>query len=87
MENDIPVFRTSDVNLAAALLCLQHDVIGIDTEDANRVVFYFKYDLDLKTHVDGYWNDTLRVSPKTYMSCRKDLITRMTKSEVYKKEE
>lgn len=82
MDNEKTFLKTSDINLAAALLCCNHDVSGIDPVDPGRVIFFFDKDDSLSKDVDAYWGNTLRVSPKDYMYYRKELLTRINKTDV-----
>lgn len=82
MENEKLFLRTSDINLAAALLCMGHDVTGIDPSNFGRVAFFFEKTQELDDKVDAYWRDDLRVSPKLYMYHRKELLTRISRNDI-----
>ena len=40
--NQLEVVKTSDFTLAATLLCLGFDILGIDKTNLKRVIFYNK---------------------------------------------
>jgi hypothetical protein len=82
MDNEKSFFKTSDLNLAAALLSCGHDVVGINPTDSNRVVFFFDDTKELRATYDSYWNNGLRISPKDYMYNRKELLTRVNRSDI-----
>lgn len=81
MENFRTFLKTSDLNLAAALLCCNHNVVGINPVSPSKVEFYFDKSEELQKDYDAYWNNTLRVSPKDYSYYRKELLTRINKNE------
>lgn len=82
MENEKLFLRTSDINLAAALLCLGYDVTGIDPSNFGRVAFFFEKTKELDDAVSLYWRDELKVSPKIYMYHRKELLTRISRNDI-----
>lgn len=77
------VYQTSDINIAATLLSLNLDVIGIDPSNPDRVVFYFDENSDngVAALVSKYWRGDLSVEPKSFMNCRRDLISRIKEAE------
>ena len=82
MDSEKSFLRTSDINLAAALLCSGHDVTGINPTDPNRVTFFFEETPELRKNYEAYWNNSLRVSPKDYVYSRKELLTRVNRNDI-----
>lgn len=75
-------YQTTDINIAAVLLTLGKDVAGINPMDPNRVIFYFdsgRYP-KLQILINDYWANRLLVSPKDFISNRRELLTRVHES-------
>jgi len=77
MTEDLSLTKTSDINLAAALLCLGYDVKGIDNRNPSRVYFFFFESPELAAAIDDYWRGDLRVDPKELANSRRELLTRI----------
>jgi len=82
MENEIQFLKTSDINLAAALLSIGYDVDGIDPSNPGKVAFFFKNSVELQQDVDKYWSDNVLVNPKLYMYHRKELLNRINRNDI-----
>ena len=77
MENKLPIIKTSDINLASALLCLGYDVTGIDNVNPKKVSFIFMDSPQLATDMSNYWSGNVRVDPKELSNYRRELLTRV----------
>ncbi len=71
-------YDTSDMALAAALLCGGCKLEALDRSNSRRVLFVFERTGDLEEMLDDYWQDSAVVNPRTYF----DSI-RMLKSRLY----
>lgn len=69
-------YSTTSLPLAAAL-ALFFPVEGIDRTNPDRVAFIFKRDPQLDLTIEGFWKNTLRVSPQAYFMQIKLLKTRL----------
>ncbi|MGA3150530.1 MAG: DUF5659 domain-containing protein [Candidatus Saccharimonadales bacterium] len=70
-------FRTFDLALSSALVTEGFLVIGIEKSSAGKATFLFETTPALKTAVDNYWSDKLKVNPKAYFDAMKHLKTRI----------
>lgn len=75
--NDKLLIKISDLNLASTLLCLGHDVLGIDNTNPKRVFFYFDQNDKVVSSVKDYWGDGIRVNPKVLANYRRELLSRI----------
>lgn len=76
-KDTIELLKTNDLSLAAALLCMGFDIIGIDKQDSKKQYFYFKRTPEIDSYVDSYWKDELTVKAKSYSLSRRDIINRI----------
>jgi hypothetical protein len=81
-------YQTSDINLASALLSVGFGVKGINSLNPTRVIFFFDEEEQpgLESAIDDYWRGSLKVDPKYFMNCRRDLLTRIKEEGNYFKE-
>jgi hypothetical protein len=81
-------YQTSDINLASALLSVGFGVKGINNINPSRVVFFFDEEEQpgIESAIDSYWQGGLKVDPKFFMNCRRDLLTRIKEESSYFKE-
>ena len=70
-------YSTSDLALAASILCLDYKLETLDRKDSRRAVFIFNRDEALNNVLDAYWGDNLAVNPRTYFDALKSLKTRL----------
>lgn len=70
-------YSTSDLSLAATLLCLGYKLEALDRHDSRRAVFIFNRDKALDNFLEAYWGDNLTVNPRTYFDALKSLKTRL----------
>ena len=75
--DEIQVMKTSDFTLASSLLCVGHDIIGIDKTNRKRVVFIFKRTSDLEVHMKDYFERRLRVEPVGFVQTQRELRGRI----------
>lgn len=71
--NEIEVIKTSDFTLAATLLCMGHDVDGIDKENMKRVIFYFKKTPTIDANVAKYFRNELLVNPLDFARAQREI--------------
>lgn len=75
----IEFFTTTDLALAASLLCTGYDC-NIDARDQVRAKFLFKNNRELEETVRKYWANELRVSPKEFSNSQRELKARIRES-------
>lgn len=76
-SDDIQVIKTSDFTLASTLLCLGHDIIGIDKTDKRRVVFYYRHTSDLEVLVQQFRLNQVKVNPKEFAFAQREIKARI----------
>lgn len=76
IEN-MTVFRTSDLALAAALSVLGFAIKDIEKVQISRAVFIFSDSTDCRKMVDLYWRGELSVNPQSYFNELKSLKSRI----------
>ena len=71
-------YSTSDIQVAATLIAMGHELV--DTTRSQRqlgmsakAVFHFNDSEDLRKHLFGYTNNTLKVSPRDLFARFKEL--------------
>ncbi len=79
--NENKLFQTSDLILATTLYALGFSIDHLNKENPTRVVFNFVKSDELDSTVHDFWADLIKINPKTFASCQKDL-----KSRIYSKE-
>ena len=62
------LFSTSDLGLVSCLLTLKCPLYKIDKSSPHKVQFFFKRIGELDKAVEGYWNNTLKVSPLEFFN-------------------
>lgn len=75
----IEYYETSDLSLATTL-SLNHTIVEVRREYPNskKAVFIFEDSDDLRDMADGFWKETLQVSPLKYFN-----QLRMVKARLY----
>lgn len=73
-ENDL--FRTTDLSLAAAI-SMGLPLEAMDRSKPEKVIFYFKREKNLDEVVQGFWDKTLKIEPRTYYEAIKALKYRI----------
>ncbi len=71
--NELEVIKTSVFTLAATLLCLGHDVDGIDKENIKRVIFYFKKTPLIDSNVRKYFANDILVNPLDFARAQREI--------------
>lgn len=77
---DLPLIRTSDIELASTLLCCGYNVDGIDNTNPRKIFFLFKRTEKIEQLVDLYWRGELKVEPKEFASSRREIMARIHES-------
>lgn len=75
-------FETSDLPLATTLTALGFPLQELDASDPIRVIFKFFQDENLKNTVSAFWQNELRVEPKTFSNAQRELKARI-RSQIY----
>lgn len=89
MSDEIDYFKTTDLNLAATLHAINFPIDGIWAKNALKksYEFYFKKTPELEEQVIAYWNNTLRVSPLSVFSSRRELLAGLKAKQQYEQED
>lgn len=74
--NKSEYFETSEMALASALLCLGHKLDFIEKRDP-KSIFTFQRDEFLDKTIQGFWAGELRVEPKSYFTCIREVKSRL----------
>ena len=61
-------FSTTDLGLVSCLITLKFPLYDIDKSSPHKVQFFFKRISELDKAVEGYWNNTLKVSPLEFFN-------------------
>ena len=77
---DLPLIRTSDINLASSLLCSGFNIDGIDKHEIKRIFFLFRRTPQLDEIIDLYWRGDLKVNPKEFANARREIMARIHES-------
>ena len=72
-KKEITLFKTPDVDLAAALLCTGFSIDATDNSNPSAVVFYFAQTPQLEEVVRRYSVGDLKVDARDYSYCRKEI--------------
>lgn len=76
-NNTDEVFKTSNLNLAAALLSLKHDLLDISFKETGRAIFIFTDSEQLQEDIDAFWKERLSIEPLNYFQQLKSLKARI----------
>jgi hypothetical protein len=76
-EDSGSIYTTSDLGCAAALIATNHPLHSLDKSNPRRALFVFIEDERLKTAVQAYWGDYMRVSPMKYGETLKAVKSRI----------
>ena len=77
LHDDNDNFETHDLALVATLVERGHTPVDLDKSNERRVVFIFYNSIGLRTLIDEYWLDEVKVNPKTYFDTLKHVKTRI----------
>ncbi|MHB1864561.1 MAG: DUF5659 domain-containing protein [Candidatus Saccharimonadales bacterium] len=70
-------YKTSDLALAAALICHGHNLETLDKHNAKRVLFIFQQSDNLNESLNGYWENLLTINPRQYFDAIRNLKARL----------
>lgn len=71
-------FKTSELPLAATLICCGFTLDHLETIDSHRLNFVFKRDDEIDKVIQEFWADTsLVISPKRFFYVLKELKSRI----------
>lgn len=79
MEEQIFI-KTSSLNLAATLLSLGHDILGINDTRPQQSMFLFEHSEKVSRDIDRFWEGGVLVEPKVLFYNRHELVTRLKES-------
>jgi hypothetical protein len=69
-------FSTSDLSLASALLSLGYRLEVVEKQYP-KSLFLFQRTKYLDEAVQGFWSGELRIEPKSYFNCLKEIKSRL----------
>ena len=78
-KEKIKKYTTSDLGSSACLLCLNHTLLSI-TKIGNKASFEFQDSPLLRTDLNKYWENKIKVDPRTYFDNLKMLKNRIYNS-------
>ena len=70
-------YRTYDLNISALLMAKGFIIEDILFNTKQRALFIFNENEELQKVVQGYWDDTIKVSPQKLFSSLKNLKSRL----------
>lgn len=70
-------FKTTNLNLAAALVVLEYDLARVIMHPDGFATFVFLYDKHIQKAVDMYWSGALEVPALDYANAIKNLKARL----------
>ena len=70
-----PLWNTTDLACAAALLVLKFNLMSIDKANPRRAIFIFERSDELIKTVNAFFADALTVNPRIYFDSVKKLKT------------
>lgn len=76
-DNEIEVFKTADLPLAAALSVFGFIVEKVERVDSRRSVFIFNNSDELQEAVSNYWKGGMLIEPQKYFNQLKTLKARI----------
>jgi hypothetical protein len=74
-ENDF--FKTTDMPLAGSLYYANFPLEAVDRTNSPRAEFVFKRDSEVDDVVQAHWTNQLKVEPKRYAACLKEIKARL----------
>jgi hypothetical protein len=69
-------FETPELSLASALLALGFIPL-IEKTNSRKVIFKFEKTPELDKAISDFWNNNLKLNPKQYWNCVRELKARM----------
>ena len=80
-KDEIEVFSTTELTLAASLLCKGFDC-NINNINPTRASFIFVNSKNLQKTVSDYWKNDILVEPKHFSNAQRDLKARIREESV-----
>lgn len=77
LDDHIHHYYTSDIDIAAMLVCKDYILVDIAPSGVNKATFIFKNHLNIADAVDGFWSNRIEVHPLEFANNRKNLKTRL----------
>lgn len=65
-EKESLVFRTHDLGISAALLCLNYKLLDINKTSPRKAMFIFSREDGIENAADQYFTDQLEVKARAY---------------------
>lgn len=70
-------YRTTDIDVAATLLCKGYSLTGIAPLAGTKAAFMFENHPAIDDAVQGFWNNRIEVHPLEFSTYRKNLKSRI----------
>jgi len=71
------IFQTYDMGCAAGLVSVGFELKSLDRSNPQKVLFCFKYEVDIEEAADDYFVDKLQINARTYFDNIKMLKNRI----------
>ncbi len=82
LEDPENYFYSSDIDVAATLVAIGHQLISLEKTASMRATFVFPRSAKLDADIETYWSGTLRVEPRRLLFERKQLKHRLFASKI-----
>lgn len=69
-------FETAELSLASTLICLGFKLDYVEKKDP-KSLFVFRREEQLDLAIQGFWAGELRVEPKAFFNCIKEVKSRL----------
>lgn len=66
-----------DLDIASLLIAKSYELVFIDKISDNKATFVFKNAKEMDDLIEGYWQDTVKVSPLKFTNARRSLKARL----------
>lgn len=70
-------YRTSDLSLAATLVCVGFSIEAIDRTNSHRAEFVFERQEQLDNVLSGFWSGSLTIAPRSYFQALREVKARL----------
>lgn len=84
MDQELLLFATQNLNLAAALLSIGFDILGTDPDNPSKITFFFKKTPSLEQNVKNYWAN-IPFPILDFVKSRDEILTRINEDEGFEK--
>lgn len=71
------IFSTHELSLSAALVSWGFPLNCIDKTNPSRVVFIFMRTPELDNYIQSFWDNSGKISPKTYFNALREVKSRI----------